>query len=271
MKFIEKLLLSTKRSGSIVSVGLDTDLEKIPAYLKKEENPLFYFNKMIIDNTYDKAAAYKLNLGFYECFGEKGFETMRKTVEYIPPEVLTIADGKRGDIGNSSKMYAKAIFEYFKFDAVTVNPYMGFDTIEPFADYKDKGVFVLCITSNPGAEDFQKTVDNKGEHLYIKVMKKVIEWNKNNNLGVVAGATKPEELFNIKKLANGIPVLVPGVGKQGGKLEDVLRNASENEILLINSSRGIIYASHDKNFYHQARKKLIELNNQIDTLKNTVV
>ena len=267
MKFIEKLKDSIKRSGSIVSVGLDTDLSKIPAFLLKEKNPVLTFNKMIIDKTWDITAAYKLNLGFYECLGPEGFENAAKTVEYIPSEVVKIGDGKRGDIGNSSKMYAKAIFEYFKFDAVTVSPYMGKDSVEPFAYYKDKGVFVLCITSNPGSEDFQKNVDDTGTPLFLRVLNKVLEWNTNNNLGVVAGATKPEELYEIKRRAGNMPILVPGVGKQGGDLEAVLKKASSDELLLINSSRGIIFAANDENFDRSAKEKLIELNSQIEQLR----
>ncbi|MFC1725210.1 orotidine-5'-phosphate decarboxylase [candidate division KSB1 bacterium] len=264
MTFTRKILSSVNRSGSIVSVGLDTDITKIPQFLLKEKDPVFEFNKMIIDETYRIAAAYKLNLGFYESFGARGFESALKTVEYIPAEVLKIGDGKRGDIGNSSKMYAKAIFEYFNFDAVTVSPYMGKDSIEPFAEYKDKGVFVLCITSNPGAGDFQKIIDKDGVPLYLRVLEKVNEWNINRNLGVVAGATKPEELIEIKKQANGMPILIPGVGSQGGDLQAVLRKEADEEILLINSSRGIIYASDGKDFHAAAKEKLTALNLEIE-------
>lgn len=266
MKFVEKLRNSMKKSGSIVSVGLDTDIDKIPEFLLKEKNPVLTFNKMIIDKTFDIAAAYKLNLGFYECLGPEGFENAARTVEYIPSEVIKIGDAKRGDIGNSSKMYAKAIFDYFKFDAVTVSPYMGKDSIEPFSCYEDKGVFVLCITSNPGSEDFQKSTDYQGNPLYLRVLDRVVQWNTNNNLGLVAGATNPEELYEIKKRVGGMPVLVPGIGKQGGDLEAVLKKASNEELLLINSSRGIIFASNDKNFDRDARDKLVEMNTQIEQI-----
>ena len=268
MTFVEKILSSVNRSGSIVSVGLDTDITKIPKFLLKEKDPVYEFNKMIIDETYNIAAAYKLNLGFYECSGSAGFESALKTVEYIPDEVVKIGDGKRGDIGNSSKMYAKAIFEYLKFDAVTVSPYMGKDSVDPFSEYGDKGVFVLCITSNPGAGDFQKIIDKEGVPLYLRVLEKVNQWNTNGNLGVVAGATKPEELIEIKKRANGMPILIPGVGKQGGDLQAVLKKAAEEEILLINSSRGIIYASDDNDFHTAAKEKLAALNSEIEQFRS---
>ena len=268
MTFVEKILSSVNRSGSIVSVGLDTDITKIPKFLLKEKDPVFEFNKMIIDETYKTAAAYKLNLGFYESSGSAGFESALKTVEYIPDEVVKIGDGKRGDIGNSSKMYAKAIFEYLKFDAVTVSPYMGKDSVDPFSEYGDKGVFVLCITSNPGAGDFQKIIDKEGVPLYLRVLEKVNQWSTNGNLGVVAGATKPEELIEIKKRANGMPILIPGIGKQGGDLQAVLKKAAEKEILLINSSRGIIYASDGSDFHTAAKEKLVALNSEIEQFRS---
>ncbi len=259
MKFYEKYKEAVNHNNSLVCVGLDTDPKLIPSFLNQESGPIFSFNQQIIDATSDMVSAYKLNSAFYEIRGAQGFETLKKTVDYIPSHIPVILDGKRNDIGNSSKMYARAAFEQFGFDAITVNPYLGGDSIEPFLEYEDKGIIVLCLTSNPGALDFQM----HGEPpLYLQVAKLMNKWNKNGNCGLVVGATKPESLKQIREVAPELILLVPGVGAQGGKIEKVIKYGGEN--LIINSSRAIIYASNSSDFAQKAREATIALRNEIN-------
>ena len=256
--------------GKFICVGLDADIEKIPVHLKNIPNSIFKFNKQIIENTIENAAAYKLNLAFYECLGLEGLRQLEKTLEIIPPDILTIGDAKRGDIGNTSKMYAKSIFEYFKFDSITLHPYMGYDSISPFLEYHDKLNFVLALTSNKGAEDFEKIELKNGNRLYQLIIEKVKEWDHNNNCGIVFGATQAKELKeNIERFGQ-LPVLVPGVGAQGGSLTDVMNIFSKRDEmrLLINVSRGIIYRDSSKNFAKAARDELIELNKIVNEILN---
>lgn len=245
-----------------ICVGLDIDEQKIPDYIKKEKNPLLTFNKIIIDNTYNEAAAYKLNFAFYEKMGVKGLELLYETLNYIPNNILTLGDAKRGDIGNTSEMYAKAIYDELLFDSTTLNPYMGIDSVEPFLRYQDKISFILVLTSNKSAMDFEKLRTESGEYLYQKVLSKVNEWNKNNNCGIVFGATNLDELKSNINSFNGLYVLLPGVGAQGGSLEKVteLFRANNYKNYLINISRALIYCDNTPNFNNSIKKLIISYN-----------
>lgn len=254
------------KKKSFLCIGLDVDLNKIPEHLLKEADPIFTFNKAIIDATHHLCVAYKPNTAFYEAYGLKGWIALEKTINYLNknyPEIFTIADAKRGDIGNTSTMYAKAFFEDLSFDSVTVAPYMGKDSIEPFLSFKDKHTVLLALTSNQGAYDFQtKTID--GKELYKQVLETSKTWANSENLMYVVGATKAEYLQDIRKIIPDSFLLVPGVGAQGGSLRDVCKyGMTKNVGLLINSSRGIIYASKDEDFAEAAAAKALELQQQI--------
>ncbi len=269
MKTTDKLKNKFK-DQLFISVGLDTDIRKIPNHLLSGNNPVLNFNKTIIENTYEKAAAYKINFAFYERNGAEGIKTLEDTLKYIPGNLTIIADAKRGDIGNTAEMYAKAIFDQFNCDAVTLHPYMGFDSIKPFLNYSDKLSYILGLTSNAGAADFEKLKLANGKFLYQEVIDKIIEWNKFNNLGVVFGATNLEELNqNLEKLKN-LPVLLPGIGAQGGNLEEIIRLFKINKIsdFLINISRGLIYADNSIDFGKKISEKLDEFNNRIQNILN---
>jgi len=265
MKFVQKLKNASQKNNSLLCIGLDTDLEKIPKFLLQEKDPIFSFNQAIIDLTSDLVCAYKPNLAFYEAYGIKGLEALKNTCEYIPEEIPIILDAKRGDIGNTSKMYAKAIFDEFKADGVTLNPYLGEDGLSPFLEYEDKCSFVLCLTSNLGAKDFQ-LLKLEGKPLYKIVAEKVKSWNKKGNCGLVVGATYAEQLKQIREMVQDLPILIPGIGAQKGDMELTVKYGTDKhgELAIINSSRGIIYASSDKDFAKAAReeaKKLRELFN----------
>ena len=241
------------KKKSFLCIGLDVDLNKIPSYLLETEDPIFEFNKKIIDATHHLAVAYKPNTAFYEAYGLKGWRSLEKTIQYLNtnhPEIFTIADAKRGDIGNTSAMYAKAFFEDLAFDSVTVAPYMGKDSVEPFLSFEGKHTIMLALTSNQGAFDFQtKTID--GIELYKKVLETSKEWQNSKNLMYVVGATKAEFIGEIRKIVPDSFLLVPGVGAQGGNLQDVCKYGINDQIgLLINSSRGIIYASKAVSYTH---------------------
>lgn len=251
-----------------ICVGLDTDINKIPFHLKNSDNPIFEFNKAIINETCNYAAAYKINFAFYEKLGAKGFDILKQTISLIPEDILIIGDAKRGDIGNTSKMYAESLFDFFNLDSITINPYLGEDSILPFLERENKIVFILALTSNPGAEDFEKLKLISGQFLFQKVIEKVKVWNKKNNCGIVFGATKIEELKeNISSFEN-LPVLLPGIGSQGGNLENVVATFKENNKLdfVINVSRAIIYKSNDKNFAKIAQNEVINLNNSVKAI-----
>ncbi|MFL9837560.1 orotidine-5'-phosphate decarboxylase [Flavobacterium sp. ST-75] len=251
---------------SFLCIGLDVDLNKIPQHLLATEDPIFEFNKAIIDATHDLAVAYKPNTAFYEAYGIKGWLSLEKTINYINqkhPELFTIADAKRGDIGNTSAMYAKAFFEDLNFDSVTVAPYMGKDSVEPFLAFKNKFTIMLALTSNAGAFDFQtKTVE--AEELYKTVLKTSKGWENSENLMYVVGATKAEYFTEIRKIVPNSFLLVPGVGAQGGNLQDVCKyGMSDNVGLLINSSRGIIYASNGEDFAVKAREEALKIQQEM--------
>lgn len=250
---LQEIVAQIKKKKSFLCVGLDTDLSKIPAHLLDLEDPIFEFNKAIIDATKDFCVAYKPNTAFYECYGPKGWESLKKTMDYIPKDCLTIADAKRGDIGNTSTYYAKTFFEYLNCDAVTVAPYMGEDSVTPFLAFENKWVILLALTSNKGALDFQMIQDENKEELYKKVLKKSSVWGSDENLMYVVGATRAEEIAEVRALVPNHFFLVPGVGAQGGSLQDVVQYGwNDNCGLLVNSSRGIIYASNALNFAEKA-------------------
>ena len=243
-----------KEKESFLCIGLDPDLEKLPKHLLSKEDPIFEFNKAIIDATSDYAVAYKPNVAFYEALGSKGWSSLEKTIDYIPKGIFTIADAKRADIGNTSKMYANAFFEQMNFDAITVAPYMGRDSIEPFLSYERKWVIVLAATSNEGSLDFQELLlEGTSEKLYERVIRKSQEWGNPNNLMFVMGATRVESLINIRVIVPDHFLLIPGVGAQGGDLSVVCKYGMNKQCgLLVNSSRGIIYASDGEDFAEAA-------------------
>ena len=260
---------------SFLCVGLDTDINKIPEHLKKEEDPIFAFNKAIIDATAPYCVAYKPNLAFYECYGLKGMIAFEKTIKYLKenhPNHFIIADAKRGDIGNTSKMYAQTFFEEYNLDSVTVAPYMGEDSVKPFLEYDGKWVILLALTSNKGSHNFQLTEDKQGERLFEKVLKKSQEWGTTENLMYVVGATQGKMFEDIRRIAPNHFLLVPGVGAQGGSLQEVCKYGMTKDCgLLVNSSRGIIYASKDEDFAEIAGQKAkelqLEMASELETLK----
>ena len=244
---------------SFLCVGLDTDTKKMPAHLLSKEEPIFEFNKAIIDATAPYCVAYKPNLAFYEAFGIKGMIAFEKTIKYLNenyPDHFVIADAKRGDIGNTSAMYARTFFEEYDIDALTVAPYMGEDSVTPFLTYKNKWVILLALTSNKGSHDFQLTEDKNGERLFEKVLRKSQEWGNDENMMYVVGATQGEMFKDIRKVAPNHFLLVPGVGAQGGSLQEVCKYGITKDCgLLVNSSRGIIYASNGEDFAEAAAQK----------------
>lgn len=263
----KQLIENIKRKQSFLCVGLDTDLTKIPQHLLKSEDAIFEFNKNIIDATAEYSIAYKPNLAFYECYGVKGWIAFEKTVNYIRknyPDILIIADAKRGDIGNTSKMYAKCFFEDDLVDALTVAPYMGEDSVTPFLSYEGKWVIVLGLTSNKGSHDFQLTTDANGTPLYETVMRKVSSWGTDENIMFVVGATQGRMFEDIRKIVSNHFLLVPGVGAQGGSLEEVAKYGLTDDCgLIVNSSRGIIYASNGEDYAQVAGEKAKELQQQM--------
>ena len=267
-----QLIEQIRLKKSFLCIGLDVDLAKIPAHLLKEEDPIFAFNKAIIDATHHLCVSYKPNTAFYEAYGIKGWKSLEKTIQYINknyPEIFTIADAKRGDIGNTSSMYAKAFFEDLAFDSVTVAPYMGKDSVEPFLAFENKHTIMLALTSNKGAFDFQTKVSNDKE-LYKHVLETSKNWTNSENLMYVVGATKAEYFVDIRKIVPNSFLLVPGVGAQGGNLRDVCKyGMTENIGLLINSSRGIIYASKELDFATAAATKAKELQQEMEVILTT--
>ncbi len=248
-----------------ICVGLDTDYAKLPESVKGEKYPQFEFNKRIIDSTYKEAACYKVNLAFYEARGIAGLEELEKTMEYMPDDMFVIGDAKRGDIGNTSRMYAESLFDHFRFDASTLHPYMGIDSLDPFFKYEDKIHFVLVLTSNPGSADFEKLVLNDGTMLFEKVLAKLHEWNSSKNIGLVFGATNPEELKENMVKIGDLPVLLPGIGAQKGNLEEILGLFSDisKTNFIINVSRGIIFSGLDDDFGKSAEIALNSYNKKI--------
>ena len=266
----QQLIDNIRRKQSFLCVGLDTDIKKIPDHLLDNHEPIFAFNKAIIDATADLCVAYKPNLAFYECLGVKGWQALEKTVKYIRqnyPDQFIIADAKRGDIGNTSAMYARSFFEDLQVDAVTVAPYMGEDSVTPFLGYDNTWVILLALTSNKGSHDFQLTEDAQGERLFEKVLRKSQEWAGDDRMMYVVGATQGRMFEDIRKLVPNHFLLVPGVGAQGGSLEEVCKYGMTKDCgLLVNSSRGIIYAGKGTDFADAARRAAKEVQQQMAEL-----
>jgi orotidine-5'-phosphate decarboxylase len=262
-----QLIEQIRLKKSFLCIGLDVDLTKIPTHLLTTEDPIFEFNKAIIDVTHDVCVSYKPNTAFYEAYGIKGWQSLQKTIDYINtnyPEIFTIADAKRGDIGNTSTMYAKAFFEDLNFDSVTVAPYMGKDSVEPFLAFENKHTIMLALTSNEGAFDFQ-TLETNGQELYNTVLETSKKWKNSENLMYVVGATKAEYFTEIRKIVPNSFLLVPGVGAQGGSLAEVCKyGMNENIGLLINSSRGVIFASNGLDFAEKARVEALKLQAEME-------
>ncbi|MCG8801924.1 orotidine-5'-phosphate decarboxylase [Tenacibaculum finnmarkense] len=272
----QELVTQINKKKSFLCIGLDVDLTKIPTHLLKEEDPIFAFNKAIIDATHHLCVSYKPNTAFYEAYGIKGWKSLEKTIKYLNekhPEIFTIADAKRGDIGNTSTMYAKAFFEDLAFDSVTVAPYMGKDSVEPFLAFDDKHTIMLALTSNQGAFDFQTKMigETDKKEVYKQVLETSKDWENSENLMYVVGATKAEYFTEIRKIVPDSFLLVPGVGAQGGNLQDVCKyGMNKNVGLLINSSRGIIYASDKEDFAQAAAKNAEVLQEQMKEILNTL-
>jgi len=263
----QELINQIKSKRSFLCIGLDTDIKKIPTHLLGLEDPIFEFNKQIIDATKDLCVAYKPNIAFYESMGVSGWNSLQKTLDYIPNNIFTIADAKRGDVGNTSSIYARAFFENMNFDSVTVAPYMGSDSVTPFLEFKNKWAIVLALTSNKGGLDFQKIKGENGKQLFEQVLETSQQWGTDANMMYVVGATRSEQLYEIRKIIPNHFLLVPGVGAQGGNLQDVAKYGMNSDCgLLVNSSRGIIYASSDIDFAERAREESEKLQHKMDIL-----
>ena len=265
MVFYERLRTTQQANNSLLCVGLDPDPGKIPMHLRDHEDPIGEFCRGIIEATSDLVCAYKLNLAFFEALGGRSWLMVHRVLSFVPPNVITIGDAKRGDIGNSAAMYATALLKDFKFTAATVNGYMGEDSVRPFISDADRGAFVLALTSNPGAKDFQ-FLNSGGKPLYERVIAKAMKWNENKNLGFVVGATRPAQLKRVRQLVRDMPLLIPGIGAQGGDLKQAIRYGcnSEGGMALINASRSIIYASGGEDFKEAARASATALRDEIN-------
>jgi orotidine-5'-phosphate decarboxylase len=265
MDFVPKLRRIQRKHKSLLCIGLDTDVKKIPQFLFEYGDPVFEFNRRIIEATKDLVCAYKINLAFYESGGEGGWRAMHQTLGAIPEEIITIGDAKRGDIGNSAEMYARLLVDDYKFAACTVNPYMGEDSVHPFLKNREQGAFVLALTSNPGARDFQY-LKVSGRPLYEHVVARAKKWNSKKNIGLVVGATRPKELQRIRRMVPDMPILIPGVGAQGGDLKAAVQYGcdAKGELALINASRSIIYASGGENFAVEAREAALAMRDEMN-------
>jgi orotidine-5'-phosphate decarboxylase len=260
----QELIFQIKQKQSFLCVGLDTDIKKIPTHLLVLEDPIFEFNKLIIDATKDFCVAYKPNIAFYESRGVSGWTSLQKTLDYIPKDIFTIADAKRGDIGNTSSMYAKAFFKNMNFDAVTVAPYMGKDSVTPFLEFDDKWAIVLALTSNKGGLDFQTFKNENGKQLFEQVLETSQTWGTDENMMYVVGATRAEQLSEIRSIIPNHFLLVPGVGAQGGNMQDVAKYGMNSDCgLLVNSSRGIIYAGNEVDFAAKAGNEAQKLQQEM--------
>ena len=269
MNFTHRLRKIQRTSNSLLCVGLDTDINKIPESLFEYGDPIYEFNRRIIDATKDLVCTYKINLAFYEATGEHGWYTIHQTLARIPEEIITIGDAKRGDIGNSADFYARLLVNDYGFAACTVSPYMGEDSVAPFIKNSHQGAFILALTSNPGAKDFQY-LKSRGAPLYQHVVTRARRWNTKKNCGLVVGATRAKELQHIRKLAPDMPILIPGIGAQGGDLKNSVRYGCDKhgELAIINAGRSIIYASSGDNFADAARVAAIALRDEINTYRN---
>jgi orotidine-5'-phosphate decarboxylase len=265
MTFIDKLRSAQQSNNSLLCIGLDTDVARIPEALRDHERPQFEFNRRIIEATKDLVCAYKINSAFYEAEGEAGWRAFSDTLRSIPRSIISIADVKRGDVGNSSERYASAFLGKLNFDGVTLSPYMGKDSIAPFLQSAEQCAFILAVTSNPGAKDFQHLKVGK-KFLYQKVVETALKWNSKKNVGFVVGATQPRELKTVRKEAPSVPLLIPGVGSQGGSIEMAVRYGCDNKgfMAIINASRSILFASSGEDFGDVARKEAVKLREEIN-------
>lgn len=270
MNFTDRLRSVQRERNSLLCVGLDTDSAKVPEALGASGDRVSEFNRRIIDATHDLVCAYKINLAFYEVTGERSWRTVHQTLAAIPDGIITIGDAKRGDIGNTAAMYAKALAQDYGFTASTVNPYMGFDSVEPFLANPEQGAFILAVTSNPGAKDFQYA-NVAGRPLYERVIKKARTWNANKNIGLVVGATRPKEMQAIRKMVPDLPILIPGIGAQGGDLKAAVRHGCDHkgELAVINASRSVIFASSGNDFAAAARAAAMKLRDEINRYRDT--
>ncbi len=268
MSFYNRLRAIQKKNNSLLCVGLDPDIKKLPRHLLDHKDPVGEFCRGIIEATRDLVCAYKLNLAFFEALGERSWSTIHRVLSCVPPEVVTIGDAKRGDIGNTAEMYARSLLEDFKFSASTVNAYMGKDSVLPFINDPERGAFVLALTSNQGAKDFQYLKVN-GKPLYERVIARTKKWNDNENVGFVVGATRPSQLKRVRQLAPEMPLLIPGVGAQGGDLTLAVRYGSDKhgEMAVINASRSIIYASGGEDFAEAARRAAFAMRNEMNSCR----
>ena len=265
----QELINQIKEKKSFLCIGLDTDIQKIPKHLLSFEDPVFEFNKRIIDETKDLCVAFKLNIAFYESQGINGWKSLMKTIDYIPKDIFTIADAKRGDIGNTSSMYAKTFFESMDFSSITVSPYMGSDSVEPFLKFKNKWVILLALTSNLGSQDFQKISDSNGINLYENVIRKSAKWAGDDRMMYVVGATQSKLIKEVRKIVPNHFLLVPGIGAQGGNLSEVIENGLNSDYgLLINSSRSIIYSDSSLDFASSARNAAMQIKLEMERFIN---
>ena len=265
----QELINQIKEKKSFLCIGLDTDSAKIPKHLLSFEDPVFEFNKRIIDETKDLCVAFKLNIAFYESQGINGWKSLMKTIDYIPKDIFTIADAKRGDIGNTSSMYAKTFFESMDFSSITVSPYMGSDSVEPFLKFKNKWVILLALTSNLGSQDFQKISDSNGVNLYENVIRKSAKWAGEDRMMYVVGATQSKLIKEVRKIVPNHFLLVPGIGAQGGNLSEVIENGLNSDYgLLINSSRSIIYSDSSLDFASSARNAAMQIKLEMERFIN---
>lgn len=270
MSVVKELQKIQQKNKSMICLGLDLDPKLMPPDYAGSMKSMFEFAHRIIDATTELVCAYKPNLAFFERHGAEGISLLRLILERIPEDIPVILDGKRGDIGNTASHYASFLFEYLRGSWVTLNPYMGYDSLRPFIEYKDKGAFILCLTSNPGSKDFQ-TLKVDGKPLYQVVAEKVLFWNKEQNCGLVVGATHPEQLRDVRQAAGDMPLLIPGVGAQGGSLEEAATLGTDNfrKTAVINVSRSVLYATQEKDFAQRARSELISLNGVIEKLRES--
>ncbi len=270
MKAIDKLKKAQVKNNSMLCVGLDLDPKRVPQPFGASSKGLFDFARLIIESTSDLVSAYKPNLAFFEAMGADGISLLQQICRRIPEDIPIILDAKRGDIGNTSAQYATSLYKNFGADWVTVNPYMGHDSIKPFLDYQDRGVFVLCLTSNPGSMDFQ-TLNCDGQPLYMRVCEKAAQWNTNQNIGLVVGATHPDSMTNIRRSSGEMPLLIPGIGAQGGALEKAVMGGSANftKTALLNVSRSVLYASKGQDFAEKARASAQQIVTKINALRPT--
>ena len=264
MTFREKLVAIQRKQHSLVCIGLDSDPQLLPTHLRNSAEGLVEFNRRIIESTQDLVCAYKPNLAFYEALGSPGWDILNQTLALIPRDIVTIGDGKRGDIGNTAEQYAKSLFKNLHFDAVTINAYLGHDAVEPFIQDPDRGAFILALTSNPGSKDFQR-LKFGGRPLYERLVRSSVKWNSKGNIGLVVGATHPKELKMIRGIAPTMPILIPGIGKQGGDLKSSIRFGCDKngELAIVSSSRAILYASVGMDFADAARRETIKLRDEI--------